>query len=283
MPVEIPRISMHEVERHGPGLLEAAGCLIVTDMSTLAQRETLRAELAKPMAVTPVVTNDDPNDFYPGLTRRVTSLVANSEVARTFVMNPASKTVCDHFLLPNCGPGGRYQLHVSAAVEVGPGARKQSLHREEDTVPFFKIPRPNLVVATMWAISDFTADNGGTLLVPGSHTWEAERQAEPGEIGSAEMPAGSALFWMGGTLHAAGANVSNDWRYGVILSYSVGWLRQEENQSLAAPLEMSRKFSPELQDMLGNTANGALGFYYDAGVPTEQLNATVDGLVEQNV
>ena len=90
------------------------------------------------MAVTPVVTNDGPNDFYPRLTRRVTLLVSNLEVARTFVMNPASKTLCDRFLLPNCGSGGRYQLHVSAAVEVGPGARKQSLHREEDTVPFLK-------------------------------------------------------------------------------------------------------------------------------------------------
>lgn len=282
MAAEIPRISTGELERHGLELLDAAGCLVVTGVSTAGQRDALRSELADLMAATPVDTRDDPDDFYPGLTRRVTSLVANSRTAREFVLHPASKTVCGHFLLPNCAPGGRYQLHVSAALEIGPGARKQILHREEDTIPFFPVPRPNLVVATMWAISDFTANNGGTLLVPGSHKWPAERRAEPDEIRAAEMPAGSVLFWMGGTLHAGGANVSDDWRYGVILSYSVGWLRQEENQSLAVPLAMSKQLAPELQDMLGNTVNGALGFHYERGLPTEILNATAEGLVEHN-
>lgn len=282
MAAAIPRITVAEVERHGADLLDEAGCLVVTGVSTPAQRDALRAELAPAMAATPVVNNDNPDDFYPGRTRRVTSLVANSETAREFIMHPASMALCDHFLLPNCGPGGRYQLHVSAAVEIGPGAREQILHREEDTLPFFPVPRPNLVVATMWAISDFTAENGGTLLVPGSHKWNVERRPQADEIGAAEMPAGSVLYWMGGTLHGGGANVSGDWRYGVILTYSVGWLRQEENQSLAVPLELSRQLSPALQDMVGNTANGALGFYYDGGLPTEILNTTVEDLVEQN-
>ncbi len=89
----------------------------------------------------------------------------------------------------------------------------------------------------MWAISDFRADNGATLIVPGSHTWPADRQAPPEEVRSAEMPAGSVLFWAGGLLHGAGANVSTDWRYGVILIYSLGWVRQEENQYLDLPPE----------------------------------------------
>jgi len=193
--VEIPRISLNDLERHGCDLLEEAGCLVVTGASTPQQRAALRAKMSDAMAATPVVTEDDPSDFYPGHTRRVTSLVANSKTAQEFVLHSAPKSICDHFLLPNCA-GGRYQLHVSAALQIGPGARKQSLHREEDTVPFFPIPRPNLVVATMWAISDFTADNGGTLLVPGSHKWEAERRAKPDEIQAAEMPAGSVLFGM---------------------------------------------------------------------------------------
>ena len=125
--------------------------------------------------------------------------------------------------------------------------------------------------------------NGGTQLVPGSHRWDAGRHPEPHEICAAEMPAGSVLYWLGGTLHGGGANVSQDWRYGVILTYSVGWLRQEENQSLAVPLELSRRLPPALQDMVGNTANGALGFYFDGGLPTEMLNSAVEGLVEQNL
>ncbi|NNL86779.1 MAG: phytanoyl-CoA dioxygenase family protein, partial [Myxococcales bacterium] len=203
-----------------------------------------------------------------------------SETARVFVVHPIIRTVCDHFLLPNCPPGGRYQLHVSAAVEVGPGARRQALHREEDTFPFFALPRPNLVVATMWAISDFTADNGGTLLVPGSHRWEAGRRPRPEEVTSVEMEAGSVLFWLGGTLHGAGANTSDEWRYGVILTYSLGWLRQEENQSLAVPPAVARTLSTELLDMIGNTPNGALGIHAVDGLPSAEIENTAESLLE---
>jgi len=79
------------------------------------------------------------------------------------------------------------------------------------------------------------------LLVPGSHTWGKDRKQKDEEVLSAEMPAGSVLYWLGGTLHGAGANVSNDWRYGVILSYSLGWLRQEENQYLDVTSEDVKK------------------------------------------
>ena len=145
-------------------------------------------------------------------------------------------------------------------IEIGPGAREHILHREEDAFPFFELPRPNLVLATMWAMSDFSKENGGTLLVPGSHLWDAERQPEPDEIVAAEMPSGSVLFWMGGLLHGAGANISDEWRYGVILTYSLGWLRQEENQALAIPQSVVEGLSDELRDMIGDTMNGALGF-----------------------
>jgi ectoine hydroxylase-related dioxygenase (phytanoyl-CoA dioxygenase family) len=95
----------------------------------------------------------------------------------------------------------------------------------------------------MWAITDFRSDNGATLLVPGSHKWGKDREPKDEEIPSAEMSAGSVLYWLGGTLHGAGANVSNDWRYGVILTYSLGWLRQEENQYLGHRLVASESCS----------------------------------------
>jgi ectoine hydroxylase-related dioxygenase (phytanoyl-CoA dioxygenase family) len=117
-----------------------------------------------------------------------------------------------------------------------------------------------MIVASMWAITDFRADNGGTLIVPGSHKWPAEREATEGEITAAEMPAGSVLYWLGGTLHGAGANSSNDWRYGVILTYSLGWLRQEENQYLNVPPEDAEKLSPQLRNLIGYKMHGALGF-----------------------
>jgi ectoine hydroxylase-related dioxygenase (phytanoyl-CoA dioxygenase family) len=247
--------------------LDHAGCLVVTGLADDAARGALEAELQRHLEATPVKA-DDPDAFYPGLTQRVTALVARSEQVRELVLHPTVKAVCDHFLGPNSPDG--YQLHVTAALNVGPGARAQVLHREEDAFTFFPLPRPDLVVATMWAISEFRADNGATLLVPGSHRWDADRRPAPEEIVAAEMPAGSLLFWMGGTLHGAGANVSDEWRYGVILTYSAGWLRQEENQSLAVPPDVADTLSPELQRIIGYKMIGALGFH-DRRIRAETL------------
>ena len=254
----IPEVRLEDLAATGIAPLEEAGCLVINGVTGAAERDRLREELAEGMAGARVWEGDDPKAFFPGYTRRIASMVARSATARDWVMHPLAKTLCDHFLLPNCDD--RYQLHVTAAIEIGPGARKQVLHREEDAFQFFPLPRPNLVVATMWSVTDFTAENGATLLVPGSHRWPRERRATRDEIVSAEMEAGSVLIWLGGTLHAGGANTSSDWRYGVILTYSVGWLRQEENQSLAVPEEMAREFPQDLLDMIGNTMNGSLGF-----------------------
>jgi ectoine hydroxylase-related dioxygenase (phytanoyl-CoA dioxygenase family) len=239
--------------------LDHAGCLVVTDLVDRPARDRLVAELASHLEEATVQTDDDPTAFYPALTQRVTALVTRSGQVRELILHPTVTAVCDRFLGPNAPDG--YQLHVTAALNVAPGARAQVLHREEDPFTFFPLPRPHLIVATMWAITDFRAENGATLLVPGSHRWTSDRQPTADEIIPAEMSAGSVLFWLGGTLHGAGANVSDEWRYGVILTYSAAWLRQEENQYLDVPPDVARTLSPELQLMLGYKMNGALGFH----------------------
>jgi len=240
--------------------LDHAGCLVVTGLLDKQTRETISAELAPHMARVRVIDEDDPEEFYPGRTRRTTALLARSNtVAEQLVPHPVATEVCDRFLLPNSEFG--YQLHVTAALEVGPGAREQILHREEDSFTFFPVPRPNLIVASMWAVSDFRADNGATLIVPGSHKWPEDRVPTREEVVTAEMPSGSVLFWLGGLLHGAGANTSQDWRYGVILTYSLGWLRQEENQYLDVSAEQAAKLSPKVRQIAGFEMYRALGFY----------------------
>ena len=253
----IPLIEADRLEADGIAALEEAGCLIVTGVAGRGERERLRAELAPYLERAPVEAGNDPKEFLPECTRRIIGLVRRSEIVRDWVMHAMPRRLCDHFLQPNCD--ARYQLHLTAALEIGPGARRQLLHREEDTLPYFPLPRPNLVLATMWAVSDFTVDNGATLLVPGSHRWSKERRPREEEIAIAAMEAGSVLVWLGGTLHGAGANVSDDWRYGVILTYSVGWVRQEENQALAVPDQVARELPKDLLDMIGHTTNGLLG------------------------
>ncbi len=240
-------------------LLSDAGCLVVRELATTEQMAAVRAELADHVAAAPA-GEDDPAEFYPGKTHRVVALMHRSETMRGLLMHPTVEALGDRHLGTDGGP---WTLNVSAALEVGPGARDQVLHREEDLYPFFELPRPNLILASMWAVTDFTADNGGTQLVPGSHRWGADRQATPDEIVRAEMPAGSVLFWLGGTLHGAGANVTDGWRYGVILTYNLGWLRQEENQGVSMPLGDALALPAEMQERLGFGMNygGGLGFY----------------------
>jgi len=253
----IPRFSHAARPSEIAHALDETGCVVVTGLLDACDRAAVRDELA-PFMERVKVADDDPAAFYPGLTRRTSALVARSETAGRMVLHERTIELCDHFLTPNSEFG--YQLHVTAALEVGPGARTQVLHREHDAFTFFPHPRPNLIVASMWAITDFRANNGATLVVPGSHTWPADRHAMPSEIVAAEMSAGSVLYWLGGTLHGAGANTSRDWRYGVILTYSLGWLRQEENQYLDVPPEVAGRLSPALRGIIGYKMHQALGF-----------------------
>ena len=265
--MSIPQFSADTSADEIAAALGEAGCAVVTDVMDAALRASITNELAPHMARARVIEDDDPTRFYPGRTRRVSALVARSpSVTDHLVAHPLSQRVCETHLRPNSEYG--LQLHVSAALEVGPGAREQMLHREEDSFTFFPLPRPNIIVASMWAISDFRADNGATLLVPGSHKWPEGRKAERSEIVNAEMPAGAMLFWMGGLFHGAGANTSQDWRYGVILTYSLGWVRQEENQYLNVPPERMAELAPELRRLIGFDMYGGLGFY-DPTIGTE--------------
>ncbi len=262
----IPRLSSETSPVEVATALNRHGCVVVTGVID----ESVRAAFAREIA--PWMESADPNakldfkyetpegpvDFYPGNTRRVAAMVARSQTFRAFVTHPLMLSACDAILKPNCDT---YQVHATAALMVGPGATVQVLHREEDPYRFFfTLPRPALVLASMWAISDFTAANGGTRLVPGSHLWPAERAPREDEIATAEMPAGSVLLWMGGTLHGAGANVSDQWRYGVFLSYSLGWLRQEENQYLDLPPEDARAIPRQVRDLAGYQMHSALGY-----------------------
>ena len=150
----IPVLSADAPVEKMQSVLATARCLVVTGATDMKTVTSLRQEMLPHMEQARVAEEDDPAEFYPGHTRRVTSLVARSQSARELVMHPTSIGLCDQFLLPNSSP--RYQLHVSAALEIGPGAREQILHREEDAFSFFELPRPNLVLATMWAMSDFS-------------------------------------------------------------------------------------------------------------------------------
>jgi ectoine hydroxylase-related dioxygenase (phytanoyl-CoA dioxygenase family) len=266
----IPIVSARQPSTKVIECLERDGAVVVTDVIDRATRDALVRELAPHLEVVDpdasinkaYEADGGTSDFYPGKTKRITALVARSETFRTFVTHPVMLSACDAILKPNCV---HYQVHATAALKIGPGAREQVLHREEDPYQFFRVPRPRMILASMWAMTDFTEANGGTLIVPGSHLWRADRRARREEVVGAAMPACSVLLWMGGTLHGAGANRTDEWRYGVFLSYSLGWLRQEENQYVDVPYDVARTLTKQVRDLVGYRMHMGIG-YFDASV-----------------
>ncbi len=256
---EIPRFTAGDDVSAMIAGLQAAGCAVVEGAVKPEPLAAIKSELKLTLDGAYYSDQDNPEDFYPAKTKRLVAIMEKLPAVRPLIIDPLTTAICDDHLGSNCAD---YQLHAASALVVGPGAREQMLHREEDPFDFFPVPRPNLIMASMIAVTDFTAANGGTLLVPGSHQWPADRVATPDEIVAAEMPAGSILYWLGGTLHGAGSNITDGWRQGVILTYSLGWLRQEENQYMDLSDATLKALSPELKTRLGIKMHGsALGFY----------------------
>ena len=95
--------------------------------------------------------------------------------------------------------------------------------------------------------------------MPGSHRWERGRRPEPDEIVDAVVPAGGAVIYLGSTIHFAGTNsTADEWRRGVHVSYTLGWLRTEENNVLGVPPRIASSSRPEAQALLGYAIHDAI-------------------------
>jgi ectoine hydroxylase-related dioxygenase (phytanoyl-CoA dioxygenase family) len=197
--------------------------------------------------------------FHGPCTKQVAGACAISPTFATEVMcHHLLLALCDRILLPSCA---RYQLNVGHLLQRGPGADEQLLHRDEAVWSDVPKPAPELQLATVIALVDFTRENGGTRIVPGSHRWP-DRTLSPSQqfaharptaeqIAYAEMPAGSAVVYTGGTIHAGGSNTTEIPRRGAHLSYCLGWLRTEENNYLAVPPAIAAKLPRQAQELLG--------------------------------
>lgn len=197
------------------------------------------------------------DEFLGAHTKRLGGILKKSVAARALVTHPKVLDLAKSVLLEFAT---NYQLNFSGVMHLEPGAEAQPLHRDGDLYPLSHLGITTLM-PTMWALSDFDADNGATQIVPGSHLWPDERSVMPEEILHAEMPQGSVLIYLGGTMHGGGKNCSGRTRTGLALQYSLGWLRQEENQYLSHPPEVAQAFSEELRRLIGYNYGGSyLGF-----------------------
>jgi ectoine hydroxylase-related dioxygenase (phytanoyl-CoA dioxygenase family) len=205
--------------------------------------------------------------FHGPHTRQVPGMPG---ISRTFAVDvmchPVLLAICDRVLLPSCA---RYQLNLGHLLQRGPGADEQWLHRDEAVWSDVPRPAPELQLASVIAFVEFTRENGATRVVPGSHRW-SDRQMSPAEqwaqptpdpdrIAYAEMAAGSAVVYSGGTIHAGGANVTDVPRRGIHLSYCLGWLRTEENNYLSVPPEIAATLPRQAQEILGYAVHDSIG------------------------
>jgi ectoine hydroxylase-related dioxygenase (phytanoyl-CoA dioxygenase family) len=241
------------LERDGAAIIEG---LIDSDLLARFNSELdPLLELASPSHSREFVNAAVP--LFVGMqTRHLTGVAAKSKIFATEVMvHPMYLAVADAALGGNCAS---YQLNLAQVMDRGPGSDRQFLHRDEDVWIHMPRPHPELQFASVIALVDFTNENGATAIAPGSHRWPRERQALDGELAIAEMPAGSAVLYLGSTLHGGGANSTSQWRRGMHLSYVLGWLRTEENQYLATPLDVARSLPRRSQEVLGYSAHDAI-------------------------
>jgi ectoine hydroxylase-related dioxygenase (phytanoyl-CoA dioxygenase family) len=227
-------------------------------------------------------TEVEERSIRSGNTRNVTGL---STKVPSFVpdvlLHPMYKELCDRLLLPHCYD---YVLNHSHMINVGPGAKAQPIHRDEGIWAHY----PGLGVgshlqfASIVALVDFSEENGATNVVPGSHLWEGDpyltsgRLPQDDEIAYAEMPAGSAVIYLGWTIHGAGHNQTTDsWRRGLHVSFCQGWLRTEENNTLATPPDAARDLPKRAQELLGYGAQTGLGML--------ELRSPIDQMADGNL
>ena len=233
------------------------GACIIKDLLTPEAVDSTMAEVMPYVAQ----TNYGADDFTGHQTRRTGALVARSPACRDIVMNDKVLDL-GHKFLADFTP--RLILHLTQTICIHPGQGAQVLHRDRlawgNHLPRSIEPQFN----TIWALTDFTAQNGATRVAPGSNHWPDDQRAEPEQICQAEMAAGSVLLYSGSVLHSGGENRAEAPRLGLNITYCLGWLRQEENQYLSCPPHIAKHLDPVLQELLGYTqGNYALGYFSD--------------------
>ena len=241
--------------------LEADGFVVLRELVGREELAAIRAELA------PHLTGRffGRNDFEGSRSERVYALLAKAPSVAVLVEHPAVLELVDAILHPN------YLLSANLAINVHPGETAQMLHADDG---YCRIPRPRapMGISAIWAIDEFTEDNGATELIPGSHTWgEGGPDTDSGDVQQITMPAGSAVVFMGTLLHRGGANRSNRTRLGITPQYCEPWIRQIENMALAVPPPLASAFSPRVQELLGYSINPPFIGYVDGRDPRRLL------------
>ncbi|MFN8049829.1 MAG: phytanoyl-CoA dioxygenase family protein [Acidimicrobiales bacterium] len=233
------------------GVLDDAACDALLDDLDRLERE--------------LGTRPASNSFEGTNTTRVYNLLAHGPLWEAIPVEPRVLDVVEGVLDGGC------LVSSLSSVSIGAGEIAQPIHADDQMIPLPK-PHPATVCNSMWALTDFTEENGATRIIPGSHL--ADRSPTYGkhyDSVPAEMARGSVLVWHGSLWHGGGANHTGERRVGIAMNYCAGYIRQQENQQLGLPPSLVRTFGPRLRELVGyGTYQGLIG-HIDRRTPAARL------------
>jgi len=212
------------------------------------------------------------NDFEGRHTVRIYNLLARGRIWARVPVHHAVLPVVEGVLDRGC------LVSSLSSIAIGPGETAQPIHADDQLIPLTR-PHVPIICNTMWAITDFTVENGATRLVPGSHL--REEPPNPLELYDtipAEMFKGSVLVWVGSLWHGGGANKTNGRRVGIAMNYCAGYIRQQENQQLGVPPSLVKTFPRRLQELVGYSVYNGLVGHIDKQHPAKVVLAENEGV-----
>lgn len=248
---------LERMERDGYTIVEG-----VLDAGAVAALRGDVRRLERELATRPAA-----NLFEGVRTLRIYNLLAHGAIYQAIPVHERVLPIVEGVLDRGC------LVSSLSSIDIGPGETAQPMHADDQLIPLPK-PHVSIICNTMWALTDFTADNGATRLVPGSHRAPRSPQpfGEPVATIAAAMPAGSVLVFDGSIWHGGGANATAESRLGIAMNYCAGWLRQQENQQLGIPVEIARAFSPRLRKLVGYGLYKGLIGHIDKSTPEYLLD-----------
>jgi len=209
------------------------------------------------------------NEFEGERTVRVYNLLAHGGLYQRVPVHPSVLPIVEGVLDRGC------LVSSLSSISIGPGEKAQPIHADDILIPLEK-PHVPIVCNSMWALTDFTEENGATRVVRGTHRRESPVYGKHYESEPAEMRKGSVLMWNGSLWHGGGANRTRERRVGIAMNYCAGYIRQQENQQLGIPREVAKGFSPRLRELVGYGIYSGLIGHIDKQSPATLLDGKRD-------
>ena len=253
-------------------ILNRDGCVIIRDMFTHAAVDALMDDLG-PHIERRLSGN---HEFVGRHTKRLPTLITKSPRVGDFFADDRVLNIMDRLLGPYCES---ILLSNNSLFVIGPNETPQGFHRDDVLFPFEHPSTKQCHITSLCALTDFTAENGATRVVPGSHLWDDERRPTEEEAVQAIMSKGSVYVQLGATYHGGGANTTKDeWRVGMFNSYILGWLRQEQNFYLTVPPEIAKTLPDKVARLIGYQIHlPFLGYVHDLQDPHVLLEGYQEG------